>query len=208
MVENFLNNDNVLNIYAHGSRVYKTNTTLSDYDYILIVNKPLKESNFSYENEDFVVFTKQEWEEMALDNNCDFLECIFLEDNFKLKETFIPKYTLDFNKIRGNFSKKASNSFVKCKKKLEVEKDFNPYIAKKSLFHSLRLLQFGIQILKYGKITDYSCCNNLFTEIMNEKSNDWKVFKEKYQKIYNKYKSEFRAFDNCHYAQKTFEEAR
>ncbi len=84
---------------------------------------------------------------------------------------------------------------MKCKKKLTVEKDYNPYIGKKSLWHSFRILMFGIQMLETGKIYDYSCANFLYDEIVNNPENDWNYYKEKYQKLYNSYKSKFRSFD-------------
>jgi hypothetical protein len=101
------------------------------------------------------------------------------------------EFEIDYDKIREEFSRIASNSWVKCKKKLIIEKDYNPYIAKKSLFHSLRILMFGIQIMKLGKIVDFSEANIYYKDIMDS-PNDWEYLKEKYQPIYNKLKSEFR----------------
>jgi hypothetical protein len=83
---------------------------------------------------------------------------------------------------------------IQGKKKLTVEKDYSPYIAKKSLFHSLRILIEGIQIAKYQKIIDYSQANYLWEEIVNNKVNDWSYYKEKYQPLYNKLNSEFRIY--------------
>jgi hypothetical protein len=58
---------------------------------------------------------------------------------------------------------KAGNSFAKAGKKLDVEKEH--YKGKKSLFHSLRILMFGIQIAKAGRITNYGEANDLWKEI-------------------------------------------
>lgn len=96
---------------------------------------------------DFHYYSKKEWKDLADRNNIAFIECIFLDNKFKIKETYIPDYKISIEKIRREFSREASNSFVKCKKKLTVEKDYNPYIAKKSLFHSLRILMFGMFLL-------------------------------------------------------------
>ena len=82
----------------------------------------------------------------------------------------------------------------KHEKKLEVEKNFNPLVAKKNLFHVLKILLFGKQIAKYGKIIDYKEANNYFYDIMNIESNDWLVFKNKYQPIANELKTEFRKY--------------
>lgn len=189
-------NNNILNIYLHGSQVYGTATEKSDYDYIVILEDNTPEPNlityFPNQKVELIFYSKSEWVRRAQENDCDFLECYFLPEDKKIKETFIPEFKLVKEKIRSNFSAKASNSWVKCKKKLTVEKDYNPYIGKKSLWHSLRLIRFGIQILKYGKITDYSELNYLYKEIAFNESNDWEYYKSKYQPLYNSYKTEFR----------------
>ncbi|WP_286077485.1 nucleotidyltransferase domain-containing protein [Thomasclavelia cocleata] len=190
------NNPNILNIYQHGSRVYGTASEKSDYDYICIVEDDFFDKEILLEgNHDYHFVSKSYWIKKCKDNNLDFCECYFLPDEYKVKETFVPEFTLKKSKLRSNFSHISSNSFVKCKKKLTVEKDYNPYIGKKSLWHSFRILMFGIQMLETGKIYDYSCANFLYDEIVNNPENDWNYYKEKYQKLYNSYKSKFRSFD-------------
>ena len=147
-----LTDSNILNCYLHGSRVYGTATDKSDFDYIVIVNTPTEQYTETRENEDFSYYSKEDWDRMAFNNDVDFIECIFLPDQYKYKETFIPEWFLDIGKIRCNFSKTSSNSWVKCKKKLTVEKDFAPYIGKKSLWHSFRLLDFGCQLYSLMKL--------------------------------------------------------
>ena len=95
-------------------------------------------------------------------------------------------------KIREQFSRTASNSWVKCKKKLVVEDSFNPRVGKKSLWHSLRIIEFGIQILRTGKINNYGCVNHLYDPIVNNTHNDWEHYQHYYQPIYNAKKSMFR----------------
>ena len=87
-------------------------------------------------------------------------------------------------------SQKANHSFVKAKKKIEVEKDY--YVGWKSLFHSLRILVFGIQIAKEGCISDYSAANDYWHEIREANQYDWSYFKSKYQPEHNRLATEFR----------------
>ena len=193
-LESYINDNTVLNIYMHGSRVYGTHTEQSDYDYIVVMeDDSVLVDVLSDENCDFNFYRKSEWIEMCKENDIDFCECYFLPDEFKVKETFVPDFKVNVEKLRSSFSKTASNSFVKCKKKLTVEKDFVPYVGKKSLWHSLRILMFGIQILADGKIVDYSCANRFYKDIVENDCDDWQYFKEKYQPIYNSLKSSFRA---------------
>jgi hypothetical protein len=52
---------------------------------------------------------------------------------------------------------------------------------------------FGIQIAKYGKITNYSEGNSLWFEILDNPSTNWlEDYFKKYKKTYNSLKSEFR----------------
>ena len=54
---------------------------------------------------------------------------------------------------------------------------------------------FGVvatQIAKEGKISNYSNMNWLWKEIDENESIDWKDYKNKYQKMHNQVKSEFK----------------
>lgn len=189
-------NPNILNIYLHGSRVYGTASEKSDYDYICVVEDDFFTKEILVEgNHDYHFVKEGDWIKKCKDNHLDFCECYFLPADCKIKETFRPELVIEKPKIRANFSHIASNSFVKCKKKLTVEKDYDPYIGKKSLWHSFRILMFGIQILESGKINDYSCANFLYDEIVNNPENNWSYYKENYGQLYNNYKSKFRSFD-------------
>lgn len=185
-----------LNVYHYGSFVYETfQDGISDYDYIVIFPDKFQDFNgrqFEKDNCQYSFYTKSAWQERLDRNEIDAIETYFLPKKYIIKETVKFSTNIVKEKIRENFSKTASNSFVKCKKKLTVEKDFAPRVGKKSLWHSLRIINFGTQILKYGRIKDYTSVNHLYDEIVNCESNDWKYYKEKYQQLYNKMKTEFR----------------
>jgi hypothetical protein len=129
---------------------------------------------------------------MLNNNEVDAIETYFLPNNFIVKETKKFTTVIVKEKIRENFSKVASNSYVKCKKKLEVENSYSPKVAKKSLWHSLRIIDFGIQIISCGKIEDYSSMNNLHSEIIGSEHTDWNYFRGKYKPFYNSLKTKFR----------------
>ncbi len=77
-----------------------------------------------------------------------------------------------------------------AKKKLTVEKDYDLNLGRKSLFHSFRIIDYGIQIATHNKIVDYSSCNALFEEIMN--CYTWNEMFDTYKQRYNTLCSEFR----------------
>src|SRR5690606_20681238 len=105
------------------------------------------------------------------------------------KDPYLKYFKLDKSKLRRSISGTSSNSFVKCKKKLR-QGDY--YIGKKSLFHSLRILGFGIQIALTGKIVNYSAYNHYLDMIMDKNTNDWSEYQKVFKPIFNHKKSEFR----------------
>ena len=78
---------------------------------------------------------------------------------------------------------------VKAKKKINLQEY---RIGRKSLFHSLRLLNFGIQIITYGKIKDYTGANYYWDLIKKQNYTNWNDYKEYWQPEYNNMKSCFR----------------
>lgn len=195
-IDNLLND--ALNIYHYGSFVYGTfKEGVSDYDYIVIVPDDMSEMDekqYEFNNCQYTVHSESSWQEMLDRCDVDAVESYFLPEKFIVKETKRFDANITKEKIRNSFSHVASNSFVKCKKKLEVEESYNPTVGKKSLWHSLRIIDFGIQILKHGKIVDYSSMNKLYNEIVLSEETDWEYFKCKYKPIYNSLKTTFR---NC-----------
>lgn len=175
-----------LRVYKHGSHVYGTNHEFSDDDYIIVVPDWEKDGLFRsfIVPEDTHVIPKSVFIEKLKDHDIDALECYF-QDEFQ-----IFPFELDLKKLRHSISSTASNSYVKAKKKLIKERDY--YIGKKSLWHSLRILNFGIQIAEAGRIYDYGAMNFLYNEIVNNESNDWDYFDKRYKVIYNKLKSKFK----------------
>lgn len=188
--------DNALNIYHYGSFVYGTFVEgISDYDYIVILRDNDSEydnKQFECENSQYSFYTENTWQQMLDNNEVDAIETYFLPRDFIVKETKKFKTLIVKEKIRENFSRVASNSYVKCKKKLEIEDSYNPKVAKKSLWHSLRIIDFGIQIISFGKIEDYSSVNYLYSEIVESNQNKWGYFKDRYKPLYNSLKTKFR----------------
>lgn len=180
----------VIKLYPYGSRVYGTFNPLSDIDAIAVVESD-EEFKYSVNKElgDVTVYSKPLFLKVLHEqHHISLLECIYLEDDEEWKD-----FELDLSKLRRAVSSVASNSFVKCKKKMRKNsKDFAPYIGKKSIFHSLRILMFGIQIAKHGRIIDYTEANYLYDEIMEMDSVKWGDYKERYQPLFNELKSEFR----------------
>jgi len=174
-------------VFPYGSRVYGTNSETSDYDYIIV-------SSIGYDppKPNITYYSKKEFQDKINEHEISALECIFLPGEYYQEISKQFTFELDLPKLRSSISSKASNSWVKAKKKFTIEKDKDIYIGKKSLFHSLRIIDFGIQIARYKKIVDYSCTNDIWFEIRDNPSEDYNDYKTKYQPIYNSKMTEFR----------------
>ena len=96
------------------------------------------------------------------------IECLFAPSWAKLQEKIKFDFTLDVKKLRHATSHVSSNSWVKCKKKLEIG-DYHTGI--KSIFHSLRIPIFSTQLIENGQI-DFTSANFIWNRIMRVDS-DW-----------------------------------
>lgn len=171
-------------IFLYGSVVYKTASKDSDLDLIVIGNST-EQSKF--DNIDINAYTPLDFQK-ALDNH----EVWALEAFFSIPiKGSANSFSLNINpqKIRESFSKKASHSWVKAKKKIEKENEV--YKGQKSIFHSLRILDFAIQILKHGKIINYGSSNHLWDKIKDEPN--WTNLEKNYKQLFNKRRSVIRS---------------
>lgn len=193
--------------FGYGSVIYGTVTSMSDVDVVVIVDDSLDFSEYVNsiyeikENNNGIEFDTQyinesHFIEMVKNHNILALESLWLPENtMELSKYKYHKYfTLDKWKLRQSISAVASNAWAKCHKKLTVEKDYDFYRGLKSLFHSLRVIIFGIQIAKYGKIVDYSEANYIWRDLWENDicpSHKWEDYKSKYQPVMNALRSEF-----------------
>ena len=180
-------------VFGYGSRVYGCDSEVSDYDYIIVRNGGNRvEYNNAGRRLSVNIIPLADFQNDLIEHEISALECLWLPKNKILKAHSFP-FTYNPQKLRHSISEKASHSFVKAKKKMAVgSKDYNEYVGKKSLFHSLRIIDFGIQIGIHGKIVNYSSANHLWEEIVNSPTKDWNYYHDKYKPIHNKMMSDFR----------------
>lgn len=182
---------NVLAVYQYGSRVYGNFNNSSDYDFIVVV-KNKKNEQFSDRLINVNFFTYDDHQLRLNKHEISALEAYFCPEEYivYVDKYFNPSFKLDLVKLRHSLSSKSSNSFVKAKKKLTVEKDYDLNIGKKSLWHSFRIIEYGIQICENDRIVDYTSMNKMFNEIMMNYT--WEDLFENYKQDYNNIVSEFR----------------
>ena len=177
-------------LIPYGSRVYQTHSVKSDYDYIAIVLENRRAdtgTEYNYDDLNVQVYNRRDFQDQLNQHKIHALEAWFHPDK-QLSCDF--QFKLRLSLLRDSISGKSSHSFVKAKKKIEVEHDY--LIGWKSLFHSLRILNFGIQIASFGDISDFGSTNMYWEEIINEKLTDWSLLHERYKPVYNAFATEFR----------------
>lgn len=189
------NNDDTIvykcdSVFLRGSYIYGTENKNSDYDFIGI-----SDVSNEYQNDDWdlTVYTEDEFIKEIYKHNIAVLECLWSSDPLDKRPIDYSKY-FKLNKpiLRKVISQKANHSWVKAKKKIKLE-DEDTLIGLKSLFHSFRIIDFGIQIATKGKIIDYSSMNDVYHILMAETNQSWDYWEKKFKKLHNNQMSVFRS---------------
>jgi len=185
-----LNPTRVQNIYLFGSRVYDNATSNSDWDVIMIAKTSSPETEIKTDKFNIHVLTVDRFQEGLEQHNIRNIECIMAPDWAILQENHQFKFDLMSNRLRHSISHINSNSWVKCKKKLS-QGDY--YIGIKSIWHAMRIVMFGSQIARYGKIIHWDCANHIWKELVS-RNWTWEDLDEKFRKYNNELLSGFRIF--------------
>ncbi len=178
----------ILNIYLFGSRVYGNVSDNSDWDVIIVAKTSSPETEIKSDKFNIHILTPDRFQDGLDQHNIRNIECIMAPDWAKLQEDYKFKFEIKVNRFRHSISHINSNSWVKAKKKIQ-QGDY--YTGIKSLWHSLRIVMFGIQIVKYGEIKHWDCANDIWKEISLNDWN-WDSLDSRFRFVNNKLLSEFR----------------
>jgi hypothetical protein len=162
--------EEVLAIYPYGSRVYGTASETSDHDYIIVTkgaflkSGAFKQNAISSEDRKIqgVLYSRSGFIDALNNYEIGALECLFLDPSvvvlskwpFKLQKW-------DEKEMASKIIQKASASWHIGS---QQSKDGFKAIAKKGIFHALRILMFGVQLKENKKIVDYAEANELKKE--------------------------------------------
>lgn len=176
--------EDILKVYPYGSIVYGCSTEKSDSDYIVVVDsqEPIYYSVQEFDA-DYTVYSEASFIKRIQEHHITALECIFQTEDDPYRKYF----GYDSEQLRRNISAISANSIAKCRKKMLSGED---YAGRKSIFHAIRIVMFGIQIAEYRTILDYSVANHYLKKAMELE--DWEEVKSHFTPIYKNYKSEFK----------------
>jgi len=177
----------VKNIYVFGSQVYGTNTHNSDWDFIMVANTPNTNQEIRSGDFNIHVMTEEQFLKNLKDHHSSSVEAFLTPKEFRLQEDVKFDWKPNIPSLRHSFSHISSNSWVKSKKKIE-QGDY--YIGVKSLFHSLRIPIFGIQIAQTGSI-DFSVANYIHDKIFS-KEWTWDELDSEFRPLRNSILTDFR----------------
>ena len=180
----------IFNVYLFGSSVYGAfKEGNSDYDIIMVANNHIESTEIRNGLFNIHVYTPDKFRADLEWHRINNLECIFAPSWAKLKETIkYDDFILNLPRLRHATCHVSSNSWVKCKKKIEQGDD---YIGIKSLYHSLRIPMFATQIAKNGRITDFSCANFIWKKLISRRWT-WDELDDEFRELKNKILTDFR----------------
>jgi hypothetical protein len=174
-------------ITYYGSIIYETNTKISDTDivYVFESSEDIYEVIEAHKMPEFYDLPKIDLHYIstfAFQKLLNSHDIMALETYYQLpndyKEWF--KFDINLDTLRRKISAVVSNSWSKARKKLDIPEE-SDYIALKSLFHSLRILSYGINLAESKEI-DYlnvtldgrkMTCKELWNDILNDYNNGW-----------------------------------
>ena len=184
----------ILNIYPYGSKVYGTDDEYSDSDYIIIYKSSFLPSGAFKDN----AITSDDGEVQGVCySKSGFIDAINNYEIGALECVFLPEEKIIQKKINFNINKFNEKEFIKkiiAKASsswhfaILSKKDDNIEYVKKNVFHSLRILDFAIQIKEHGKIINYSSMNKLNIEIFQNDNIDMIKYYSMFMKLCAKLK--------------------
>lgn len=175
----------IKNIYLFGSRVYETQNEDSDWDFIVVANSMLTKEEIRHENLNIHIHTPDIFLDGLKEYQMQYLECIYAPPFAKLQERIIQpdkNFSLKLDMLKYKGMTQSFNAFHKAKERVL---DGELYRGVKSLWHSLRILQFFKQIVDNERITDFSSANIFWDMLKDDMENqeEWDFYKAKYLPI-------------------------
>lgn len=164
----------IIAMYPYGSRVYNCHTPESDEDFVIVTAGAFT-SNGSFKNNAIssadckiqgVVYSRSGFIDAINNYALPALECLSLPQESVLLSKWpfkISKWD-EISLIKRVVTQSSNSWHIASLQSKSDDKE----LAKRGIFHALRILYFGIQLRKFRKITDFTECNELKYRIQND----------------------------------------
>jgi len=169
----------IINVYLYGSRVYGTCHRDSDFDFLVVARSLDREREIRSGRYNIHVHTPDKFEDDLMSYRMVNMECIYAPSFARFQECtdFFRVFKINPFVFKKAIFKQSHDAWLKASIKFR-EMDIDR--ATKSLFHSLRILAFGIYIFEEDDILDFSLANSYWDEISKIEEFKWNIFKEKF----------------------------
>jgi hypothetical protein len=163
--------EEILSIFPYGSRVYGLAKDDSDYDYIIVTKSCFLPSGVfkqnaissSDKNIQGVLYSRSGFIDAINNYEIAALECLSLDPtNIIISKWPFKIQKWDEKEMVKKIIQKVSASWYIAS---EQSKNDQKHLAKKGVFHALRILMFGVQLKEHKKIVNFSVSNELKDEI-------------------------------------------
>lgn len=172
--------------FIYGSQVYGTNKSYSDTDILLVSAGDLPHKEWKTDLFNIHLYTPDIFNEMLFEHHILALECMFASEEFQIFMDKDIEFILNCNKLIMKTMSLSSNSWHGAKYKINLG-DYEKGL--KSIWHSIRMLDFAIQIKKLGKIESFSSMNSLLKEIQDCELIKWSDINKKFLPIKKEYET-------------------
>lgn len=178
-----LKEEDIVNVYAYGSRIYGTHNPDSDYDYVVVYKSALLPSGAfkdnARSNEDrsiqIICYSRGGFKDGIQKYDISCLESLFLPKEFVVQAKWPFKLEkINLKEFGDKIISKSSASWHSASLALS---DGHYYHAKKGFYHAIRILDFALQLKESGfsKI-DFSKAKMYWNEISKIDDNDLKHY--------------------------------
>ena len=166
----------IWSIYLSGSQVYGTNTLNSDFDFLVVASSLHKHKEFYDGTYNIHVKTPDTFNDELWAHQMLAMECIYAPYFAKIEgEKLLNNFKLDYVKLKRKSLSESYSSWFRAKRML---RDGDVERGMKSIWHSIRILMFALQIMDEGNIYDFSEANGYWEQMVESDGTDWTFFKD------------------------------
>lgn len=198
--------DSIVSVSFFGSHVYKSSNSNSDIDLIVITDQQsIITDNFIIKSDvhdaltlNVKIYTPVGFQLSLDEHDISAVETFFMPKSYILLGSLDGfTFNLDKGKLRSSISQVVTHSWHKGKQKLVKVGDYDKNAGIKSVFHSLRILDLGIQVASTGSIYDFSRMNYVLLDIVKlsgeyTRNELWSKISSKYLGDYKRLRTKFK----------------